>query len=96
MDMQAEAKYRRGQMASRVKQELDEVLDQQEKKAIAQVMTRLNSGEVLDPQFAIQQWLELYSVHRFRRVLSQREREGVSAGSKVVAGAETIGKQRSQ
>lgn len=90
MDHDSEFKYRQGQMAARLKDEAEGVLGQQERKIINKVMQKLNSNEVLDPQFAIQQWLELYSVQRFRRVLLQREREGRKAGADVVKGAEVI------
>lgn len=91
MDDKAGVDLRRGQLAARMLEETQDILDTQERKIINQVMMKLNGGEALEPQFAIQQWLELYSVQRFRRVLQQRERGVASSGSKFVQGAETLG-----
>lgn len=90
MSDDANQRYRQGQLAKRIQDETGGILDAQEHKIIQQVMAKLNSGETLDPQFAIQQWLELYSVQRFRRVLSQRERQSTRAGAELVTGAETL------
>lgn len=84
-------KYRQGQLAKRMQEEAGELLQSQEDQIVDQVMRHLNAGETLDPQFAIQQWLALYSVRRFRRTLTHREQEAVSSGKRLTDGAETLG-----
>lgn len=79
-------RYRRGQLAERIKQEVDGLLGKQEEVAINAVMSRLRAGETLDPQFAIQQWLAIYSVRMFKNTIEKMEREKYSASP-------TVGKQ---
>lgn len=73
----------RGQLAGRVREEVEGILDAEEKRIINQVMVQLNAGETLDPQFAVQQWLALHSSRSFRRTLQQRERQVGSAGKRM-------------
>lgn len=79
-------RYRRGQLAERIRAETDELLGNQEDQAINAVMARLRAGETLDPQFAIQQWLAIYSVRMFKNTIEKMEREKHSASP-------TVGKQ---
>jgi len=74
---------RQGQLAARLREETEDILDREEKRIINQVMAKLNAGETLDPQFAIQQWLALHSARAFRRTLEQRERQVASAGKRM-------------
>lgn len=74
---------RQGQLAGRIRQEVEDILDAEERRIINQVMAKLNKGEALDPQFAVQQWLALHSSRSFRRTLEQRERQVASAGRRV-------------
>lgn len=75
--------YRQGQMAKRIREETDDVLNHQEKLVVDAVMKELSSGNTLDPQFAVQQWLALFSIRRFRRALEQKERQARSAAGKM-------------
>lgn len=68
-------RVRQGQLAARLREETEDVLDRQERQISNAVMSKLSAGETLDPQFAVQQWLALHAIHRFRRALLQRERQ---------------------
>lgn len=74
---------RQGQLAGRIREETSDILDKEERRITNSVMTKLNGGETLDPQFAVQQWLALHSVRAFRRTLEQRERQVASAGQRM-------------
>lgn len=73
----------RGHLAARVHAEVEDILDAEERRVIQGVMVKLNAGETLDPQFAVQQWLALHSSRSFRRTLLQRERQVASAGKRM-------------
>lgn len=74
---------KQGQLAGRVREEVEDIVDAAEKRIINQVMARLNAGETIDPQFAVQQWLALHASRSFRRTLQQRERQVASAGKRM-------------
>lgn len=74
---------RQGQLAGRLREELEDILDKEENRVINSVMSKLNSGMEVSPQFAVQQWLALHSVRTFRRTLEQRERQVASAGARM-------------
>lgn len=80
---QAVRAVRQGQLAARLREEVEDILDREETRIVNQVMVKLNAGETLDPQFAVQQWLALHSSRAFRRTLAQRERQVASAGRKL-------------
>lgn len=61
----------------------NEMIDRLERAVIRRVFQRLNSGETLDPQFAVQAWMELFAHHRVRSSLTQTERVGQSAGETI-------------
>ena len=62
---------------------LNAVLDRLERAVTMRVFQRLNSGETLDPQFAVQAWMELHSYHRTRSSLTKVEVVGQSAGETI-------------
>ncbi len=62
---------------------LNEMIDRLERAVIRRVFQRLNSGETLDPQFAVQAWMELFAHHRVRSSLTKAERVGQSAGETI-------------
>jgi hypothetical protein len=76
-------RYRQGQMAARLRQETEELLGNQERAVIESVMKRLSSGEALDPQFAVQQWLHLKAIRSFGAVLKQKEKMAEAASLKL-------------
>lgn len=75
--------YQQGRLARRLREETDDLLSKQEELAINSVMQKLNSGEPLDPQFAVQQWLALHAVRKFARALRQKEKGAASAAGKL-------------
>jgi len=60
-----------------------EMIDRLERAVIRRVFQRLNGGETLDPQFAVQAWMELFAHHRVRSSLTQTERVGQSASETI-------------
>lgn len=74
----------RGHMATRIRTETDDILDRQEEQIIQSIMGVLGRNETLDPQFAVQQWLALHSIHRFRRQLSKNQQRAAAAAEKIL------------
>lgn len=61
-----------------VQAELGEELDRRREAVITSVVSKLAGNEVLDPQFAVQKWIELYAVVALKRSMRQR----IAAGRK--------------
>ncbi|HEX5419254.1 MAG TPA: hypothetical protein VFY39_04575 [Gammaproteobacteria bacterium] len=64
----------RNQLGEHAEALIADVLDKREKAVVNAVLARLNSGEALDPQFAVQQWLALAEQRRLRTALINRSR----------------------
>lgn len=62
---------------------LNVLLDQQGAAVQRRVFQRLNGAETLDPQFAVQAWMELFAIHRTRNNLTRTQRVGQSAGEAI-------------
>ncbi len=62
---------------------LNAMLDQQAAAVSRRVFQRLNSNETLDPQFAVQAWMELFAIHRTRSGLTRAQTVGQSAGAAI-------------
>ncbi len=59
---------------------LDATLDQLTAAVHRRVFQQLNSGETLDPQFAVQCWMQLFAYTRTRNSLTKVQAVGQSAG----------------
>ncbi len=59
------------------------VLDRLEQAVTRRVFQRLRSGETLDPQFAVQCWMELFANARVRSSLTKGIAVGQSAGETI-------------
>lgn len=59
---------------------LNATLDKLSAAVQRRVFQKLNSGETLDPQFAVQCWMELFAYTRTRNSLTKVEHTGQSAG----------------
>ncbi len=62
---------------------LEEIIGRLERAVTMRVFQRLNSGEPLDPQFAVQAWMELFAHARVRNGLTKTQRVGQSAGETI-------------
>ncbi len=60
---------------------LDAILDKLEHAVLRRVFQKLNSGETLDPQFAVQSWMELFTYSRTRSHLTKTIDGAQSAGA---------------
>jgi hypothetical protein len=90
-DDDAILQLKHGQLAARLRSETEEVLNRQEEQVIASVMAKLTAGETLEPQYAVQQWLALHAIHRFRRALLKKEQRGLAASSQLRGNLTTQG-----
>lgn len=59
---------------------LNAALDKLVNAVHRRVFQQLNSGETLNPQFAVQCWMELFAYRNARNSLTKVERIGQSAG----------------
>ena len=59
---------------------MNAVLDRANAAVQRRVFQRLNGGETLDPQFAVQAWMELYAYAKTRSGLTKGQVSGQSAG----------------
>lgn len=62
---------------------LNALLDRQAKAVERRVFQRLNGAGTLDPQFAVQSWMELFAIQRTRNGLTQAQTVGQSAGEMI-------------
>lgn len=60
-----------------------DVLDKREQAIINSVWGKVRSGETLDPQFAIQQWLALAEARTLRATLLSRSRQETARVSQL-------------
>lgn len=72
-----------GKLSSRLLEVLESEFAEREEGIINSVVSKLNTGETIDPQFALQKWLELYAMRKLKRSLRQKERSGASAAVKL-------------
>ena len=62
---------------------LNALLDQQARAVERRVFQKLNGGETLDPQFAVQAWMELFALSRVRSGLTKAQAMGQSASETI-------------
>ncbi len=62
---------------------LEEMIRRLERAVTMRVFQRLNSSETLDPQFAVQAWMELFAHARVRSGLTKVVTVGQSAGETI-------------
>ena len=62
---------------------LEAMIARLERAVTMRVFQRLNSGETLDPQFAVQAWMELFAHARVRSSLTKGIAVGQSAGETI-------------
>lgn len=62
---------------------LEAMIGRLERAVTMRVFQRLNSGETLDPQFAVQAWMELFAHARVRSGLTKSTAVGQSAGETI-------------
>lgn len=62
--------------AELVQADLGNELDRRREAVIASVTSRLAMNEVLDPQFAVQKWIELHAIQALKRSMRQRVAAG--------------------
>lgn len=80
--------------AELVDKEFGAELDDRREAVINAVTARLAKGETLDPQFAVQKWIELHAIQSLKRSLRQKIRSGKGASERL-EGDLTSGLQRS-
>ncbi len=56
-----------------------------EEKLKRQIFDLLEAGDTLDPQAAVQGWLQLYESHRLLRGLLKMKKAGEAAGKSIAA-----------
>ena len=62
---------------------LGQMIDRMEHAVTMRVFQRLRTGETLDPQFAVQAWMELFAHSRLRSSLTKGIAVGQSAGETI-------------
>ena len=62
---------------------MNAILDKACASVQARIFQQLNSNKTLDPQFAVQAWMELYAYSRTRKGLTQAQVRGQSAGETI-------------
>lgn len=62
---------------------INAMLEKLERAVTRRVFQRLNSGETLDPQFAVQAWMELFAHARTRSSLTRAQAIGQSASETI-------------
>ncbi len=62
---------------------LGQMIDRMEHAVTMRVFQRLRTGETLDPQFAVQAWMELFAYARTRSSLTKAQAIGQSAGETI-------------
>ena len=68
-----------GQTAMTARALIEEILAGAESRIDAKIFRTLRAGETLDPQLAIQSWIEKSAINDLRRALSTKERKGQHA-----------------
>lgn len=76
-------RYNKGQSAGAVLSHLGPTLDQHEAEIDRRVYAKLQAGDTLDPQAAVQFWMEKFSIHKLRKTLQTQENRGIKAGKRL-------------
>lgn len=73
----------RSKRAQMLLEELEDELTARERSVKESVFQELQLGEKLDPQYAVQKWLELWSIHRIRTGLTAKVQAGNAASKRL-------------
>lgn len=68
-----------GKAAAHLHATLEDEFARQQKAIDDRVYQQLAKGETIDPQAALQAWIEKHAIHKLERKLLQRARAGQSA-----------------
>lgn len=72
-----------GTLASRMLEFIDEHIEAKETAIRDQIFAVLDSKSALDPQKAVQAWIEVRALHAFPKELRKQVRDGIRAGEKL-------------
>lgn len=67
-------------VVGQVRQVIDDEIERRERAVDNRILVMLNRGEALDPQVAVQAWLERKALRDLKNALTRREGKGKSAG----------------
>ncbi len=75
------SRLKAGELAADVLPHVTEMLDGLDRSVSRRVFMRINSGDGLPPELAVEAWLERYAYHRLRTRLTQASQVGQSASA---------------
>ena len=71
-----------GDIAERLEAAVGKRFEEREERTKAQVFELLDSGKTLEPQLAIQKWMELYAMDQLKRTIRASKRKATAASKR--------------